>query len=74
MISRRAFLAGLTTLTADALVRSAGAQAPVSGDRIDVHHHFASSTFIAIISTPSTGVPAGSARCVPNTCQPRFAM
>ena len=54
MISRRAFLAGLTTLTADALVRSAEAQAPTSGDRIDVHHHFASPAFIAMMREKQT--------------------
>lgn len=54
MISRRAFLAGLTTLTADALVRSADAQAPTSGDRIDVHHHFASPAFIAMMREKQT--------------------
>ena len=54
MISRRAFLAGLTTLTADALVRSAEAQAPTSGDRIDVHHHFASPAFITMMRERQT--------------------
>jgi 6-methylsalicylate decarboxylase len=54
VISRRAFLAGLTTLTADALVRSADAQAPISGDRIDVHHHFASPAFIAMMREKQT--------------------
>ena len=54
MISRRAFLAGLTTLTADTLVRSAGAQSPASGDRIDVHHHFASPAFISMMREKQT--------------------
>ena len=54
MISRRAFLAALTTLTADTFVRSAGAQSPASGDRIDVHHHFASPAFISMMREKQT--------------------
>jgi len=54
VISRRAFLAGVTTITADALLRSVEAQAPVAGDRIDVHHHFASPAFVAMMREKQT--------------------
>jgi len=54
VISRRTFLAGVTTITADALLRSVEAQAPVAGDRIDVHHHFASPAFVAMMRENQT--------------------
>jgi len=54
VISRRSFLAGVGTLTAAALVRSVDAQEPAGGDRIDVHHHFASPAFIAMMRDKQT--------------------